>query len=134
MTEKKSSRDTEIQALLMEAVEVQLAAFKASINFWSEWVEQATKFSEESIRRLGELQSDSKENSRILLELTDLSRDSLRSMTNLPRHAAESFIRELDAFEKARKPVKKTSAKPKTRTKAKTKAKPKAKRSARIKP
>lgn len=125
MNEKNTSRDNEIQALLLEAVEVQLAAFKASINFWSEWVEQATRFSEESIRRLSELQSDPTENSRILLEMTDLSRESLRSMTHLPRHAAETFIKELDQFEKTRK-TKKTAAKPK--------AKAKAKRAARVKP
>ena len=130
MTEKTTSRDTEIQALLLEAIEVQLAAFKANINFWTEWVDEATRFSEEAIRRLSELQSDPAENSHILLEMTDLSRESLRSMTHLPRHAAESFIQELDNFEKARKTRNKSGAKPKT----KTKARPKAKRTARIKP
>lgn len=138
MTEKTTTRDTEIQALLLEAVEIQLAAFKANITFWSEWVDEATRFSEEAIRRLSELQSDPAENSRILLEMTDLSRESLRSMTHLPRRAAESFIQELDKFEQAKKPRNEGGTKPKAKTKAKTKAKAKAKakakRVARVKP
>lgn len=115
MAEKATSTDSEIQALLLEAVEVQLAAVKASINFWNEWVEEATKFSEEAIRRLSELRTDPAENSRLLLELTDVSRESLRSMTNLPRHAAENFIKELDNFEAARPPANKGGGKPKAK-------------------
>ena len=122
MPEKPTPKNSEIQGLLLEAVEVQLAAIKASINFWTEWVEEATRFSEEAIRRLADLQSEPAENSHIVLEMTDLSRESLRSMTNLPRHAAERFIRELDNFEAARNPGKNTGAKPK------------AKRSVRVKP
>lgn len=122
MTEENTKRDSEIQALLLEAVEVQLAAVKAGINFWTEWVNEATRFSEEAIRRLNELQSEPSENGRILLELTDVSRESLRSFNQLPRHAAESFIRELDNFEATRKPVKKSGVKPK------------AKRAVRVKP
>ena len=113
MTEKATPKDTEIQGILQEAVEVQLAAIKASINFWTEWVDEATRFSEEAVRRLGELQSEPAENGRILLELTDVSRESLRSMTHLPRHAAERFIQELDGFEAARKSGKKGGSKPK---------------------
>lgn len=113
MTEENTTRDSEIQALLLEAVEVQLAAVKAGINFWTEWVNEATRFSEEAIRRLSELQAEPTENGRILLELTDISRASLRSFNQLPRHAAESFIRELDNFEAGRNPAKKGGAKPK---------------------
>lgn len=122
MTEENTKRDSEIQAILLEAVEVQLAAVKAGINFWTEWINEATRFSEEAIRRLNELQSEPSENGRILLELTDVSRESLRSFNQLPRHAAETFIRELDSFEATRNPVKKSGVKPK------------AKRAVRVKP
>jgi len=144
VAEKSTSRDTDIQALLLEAVEVQLAAFRANINFWTEWVEEATRFSEQTMRRLSELQADPAENGRVLLEMTDLSRESLRSMTQLPRRSAEFFIRELDNFEKAKKsrgndseksrnkPRIKPKVKPKQKPKPKTKTK--AKRAARVKP
>lgn len=122
MTEKTTSRDSEIQALLLEATEVQLAAIKANINFWTEWVDEATRFSEEAIRRISEIRSDPSDNARILLEMTDLSRESLRSMTRLPRHAAESFIHELDNYEKAKKPRKKSGAKPKAKRVARVKS------------
>lgn len=121
MTEKTTSRDSEIQALLLEATEVQLAAIKANINFWTEWVDEATRFSEEAIRRISEIRSDPEENTRILLEMTDLSRESLRSMTHLPRHAAECFIQELDNYEKTKKSRKKGGAKPKAKRVARVK-------------
>ena len=103
MAAKKRTRDEDIQAILMNAVEVQLAAFQAGIGFWSEWVEQARKFSEETIRLMVEIQSDPSKTSRLLLEMTDVSRASLRALSDLPRHTAETFVDALDEFEKARK-------------------------------
>lgn len=122
MENKTTSRETELQEILMNAVEVQLAAFKAGIDFWVNWTEHATKFSEESIRRLNEIQSNPAESNRLLLEITDVSRETLRAMTNLPRHTAESFIGELDNFEHARKSSKKARPRPKAKRSVRAKA------------
>lgn len=122
MPKKDSTPDTEIQELLIEALEIQLAAFKSGIEFWTAWAEQATKFSEDAVRRLAELKSDSPGSSQIILEATDISREALRAMTSLPRRTAESFIEQLDEMEAARRPAKKSRPKPKP------------KRSVRVKP
>lgn len=121
MTTNKSTRQSDAEDLLMEAIEVQLAALRAGIEFWSTWVEQSTKFSEEAIKRLTEIKANPAESSRLLLEITDSSRESLRAMTRLPRITAESFIRELDHFAQARKSTTKTGTtkRPKRAAKAK---------------
>ena len=103
MVSKRQSRTEDIQEILMNAAEVQLAAFTAGIGFWSAWVQQATKFSEETIRLMAEIQAKPSETSRLVLEMTDISRASLRAMTDLPRNAATGFIEALDGFQKARR-------------------------------
>jgi Lon protease-like protein len=113
MPKKDSTPDTEIQELLIEALEVQLVTFKSGIEFWTAWTEHATKFSEDAMKRLAELKSDSPGSSQILLEATDISKEALRAMTSLPHRTAESFIEQLDAMEAARKLAKKSRAKPK---------------------
>ncbi|MHC4953475.1 MAG: hypothetical protein ACYTGZ_06265 [Planctomycetota bacterium] len=128
MASKSQSRTEDIQEILLNAVEVQLAAFTAGIGFWSSWVQQASKFSEEAIRLMGEIQANPSETNRLLLEMTDVSRASLRAMTELPRSTAEGFIETLDGFKKSR------SAAAKKPAGAKKKAKKKAKRRVRAKP
>ena len=96
MAAKRQSRTEDVQTILMNAVEVQLAAFTAGIGFWSAWVDQARKFSEETIRLMGEMQRRPTETNRLLLVMTDVSRASLRALTELPRSTAASFIDALD--------------------------------------
>ena len=115
MDKKTTSQETDIQAILVNAVEVQLATFRAGIDFWANWAELATKFSDESIRRLNEIQSNPDETNRLLLEITDASRETIRAMTDLPRNTAERFISELDKFEKSKNSSKSTSPRPKAK-------------------
>ncbi len=121
MAQKKSTTDADVQDVLMDVVEVQLAAFRAGIDFWGAWVEQASKFSEDAGSRLGEIRANPSEANRLFMEIGEASRESLRAMTDLPRQAAERFIEELGKSEPARKS-------------AKRRARPKAKRSVRAKP
>lgn len=100
MTQGESSRGADIRDVLMMAAEVQLAAFRAGIGFWGAWVEQATKFSEETSARLIEIKSNPAETNRLLLEIVDACRENLQEMINLPGHAAERFVEELDKFNK----------------------------------
>lgn len=102
MATNKSERQSDYEDLLMDAIEVQLAAVRAGIEFWSTWVEQSTKFSEEAIKRMAEIKDKPADAGRLLMEITDASRESLREMTGLPRVTAESFIKELDKFSQAR--------------------------------
>ncbi len=113
----------------MEAIELQLVAFKEGIAYWIEMGEIAKKFVSETTERLSEIKSSPSETNRLLLEITDVSKESLRAMTNLPRRTAERFIGELDEFERARK-----SSKRARKSSKKSGTRPKAKRFVRAKP
>jgi hypothetical protein len=58
------------------------------------------------------MQANPSATNRVLVEMTDVSRASLRALTELPRRTAEGFIDALDEFEKARKPAPKPKPTP----------------------
>jgi hypothetical protein len=92
----ESNREVEVREVLIEAVEVQLAALKAAITFWSEWVDRASAFVKTAASGLETARSTEKSGSKVLLELVDAGRESIRTLTELPRNAAAQFVRELD--------------------------------------
>ncbi len=103
MADPETNRQQEIQEVLVNALEVQLAALKASIGFWREWIERTSAFVKTATQTLGAIRSRDKNAKQVLLEMVDESRESMRAMTELPRNAAARFIRELDEMEKKRK-------------------------------
>jgi len=100
MAPAKGTREEELRQLLTDAIEVQLAAFKAGIGFWREWVEQTSEFVKSASSSLRTINSEGHEPKEVLLEVVDAGRASIRSMTELPRHTASRFIEELDAIKK----------------------------------
>ncbi len=111
MAENETDRAEELRSLLTDAIEVQLAALKAGISFWSDWIEEASDFVQSATDSLSNINSGSKKTEDALLELLDKGRASARSMTEIPRHTATRFIEELDAAEAKRTGAKKSSAK-----------------------
>jgi hypothetical protein len=111
MPEAETGREEELRSLLTDAIEVQLAALKAGISFWSEWIEEASSFVQSATDSLSSINSGSKKTEDALLELLDKGRASARTMTEIPRHTATRFIEELDAAEAKRTGAKKTSTK-----------------------
>jgi exonuclease V gamma subunit len=89
-------RQEDLRRLLTDAIEVQLAALKAGISFWSEWIEQTGEFVNSATKTLASINSEDQQAKDVLLELVDASRASMRSMTEIPRHSAMRFIEELD--------------------------------------
>ena len=110
MAPTKKSREEELRELLTDAIEVQLAALKAGIGFWSEWIEETSSFVQSASKTLTDINS-SDEPKEVLLELVDAGRASVRSMTELPRHTATRFIEALDEFEAKKAAKKKPTAK-----------------------
>lgn len=100
MAETEQSREEALRRLLTDAVEVQLAALKAGISFWSEWIEQTSAFVQSATKSLSAINAEDQQTKDVLLELVDSGRASLRSMTEIPRHTATRFIEELDRLEK----------------------------------
>lgn len=116
MADSETNREEELRELLTDAIEVQLAALKAGIGFWSEWIEQTSGFVQSASKTLTNINSE-EEPKEVLLELVDAGRASVRSMTELPRHTASRFIEALDEFAEKKaekKKEKKKKARPKT--------------------
>ncbi|MBC7894958.1 MAG: hypothetical protein H7066_06075 [Cytophagaceae bacterium] len=98
MTESETDLDREedLRRLLQDAIEVQLAALKAGISFWTEWIEQTSAFVQTATTSLANISSEDAKTRDVLLELVDAGRASVRSMTEIPRNTANKFIEELD--------------------------------------
>jgi hypothetical protein len=104
MTESELSREEDLRRLLTDAVEVQLAALKAGIGFWTEWIEETSKFVQSATETLSTIKAEQQQTKDVLLELVDASRASLRAMTEIPRHTATRFLDELDKMEQENGP------------------------------
>lgn len=96
MPDKGANREEEMRVLLTNALEVQLAAFKAGISFWEDWVAQASRYARVASDNLygpsgGEGVTDER-----LLKVLDAGREAMRAMLDLPRSTASRFVAELD--------------------------------------
>jgi hypothetical protein len=138
-TGQDQDRQEDLRRLLTDAIEVQLAALKAGISFWTEWIEQTGEFVNSATRALASINAEDQQAKDVLLELVDAGRASMRSMTEIPRHSALRFIEELDRVkqETSEQPTKRTpgvrpSSRPSSRQ-AKKPAKRTAKRTAKRK-
>jgi len=118
MAQSVSSRTDDVREVLINAVEVELAALKAAVSFWKQWIEHTSKYVKTTSKTLSTIRTTNKDIKEVLLEVVDAGRETMRLMTELPRKSAEGFLRELDAFDQKR-------AAP---------ARPRAKRRARAKP
>lgn len=98
MPEPETNREEELRQLLTDAIEVQLAALKAGIGFWSEWIEKTTDFVDTATKTLSNINSDDPQTKDVLLELVDAGRASAREMTEIPRNTATRFLDELDKY------------------------------------
>ena len=99
MAENEPTREEDLRRLLTDAIEVQIAALKAGISFWSEWIEQTSAFVQSASKTLSNINAEDQQAKDMLLELVDAGRASVRSMTEIPRHTATRFIEELDRLE-----------------------------------
>ncbi len=97
MAANDTSREEELRNLLTDAIEVQLAALKAGISFWSEWIEQTSGFVQSATDSLSAINAGDEKTEDALLGLLDAGRASARSMTEIPRRTAQRFLDELDA-------------------------------------
>jgi hypothetical protein len=109
MAETEPNREEELRRLLTDAIEVQLAALKAGISFWGEWIEQTSTFVTSATKTLSSINAE-EPTKDVLLELVDAGRASARALTEIPRHTAVRFLEELDrAEEKKKAPARKSA-------------------------
>lgn len=98
-SDQGQDREDDLRQLLTDAIEVQLAALRAGIGFWTEWIEETSEFVNSATKTLASISSEEQQAKDVLLELVDAGRASVRSMTEIPRHTATRFIEELDRIE-----------------------------------
>ncbi len=107
------SRTEDIRAVMMETAKVQVAALNAGIEFWSSWVESATKFAQAATTELAALSTGDADADHTLSRIADSSRTYLDAITELPGKAAARFTQELKTSPRAGvKPPRAAKAKP----------------------
>jgi hypothetical protein len=78
--------------VLTDAGRAQVAAFSAAVEFWSSWAESAASYSRRMTEELGQLsKGDTTASTEIIGRMTDLNREYLRRLTELPQLAANRF-------------------------------------------
>lgn len=132
-TTAQQEREDDLRRLLTDAIEVQLAALKAGISFWTEWIEQTSDFVQSATKTLTSINSDEQKTKDSILELIDAGRASLRNMTEIPRNTANKFIEELDKLQKETEPTPAPAPPSPDARGAKRTARPRPKRSGRAK-
>jgi hypothetical protein len=110
-----SKQSDQLRGALVEAARTQLAAVSAGIKFWAGWVESADKYTRALNDELAKLE-ESGDSTDMAGRLSDLTREYLRNMTQLPSTAVKEFNSQLETIGKA-----KAKAKPKRTRVAKAK-------------
>ena len=89
----------QLRGVLVEAARTQLAAVTAGITFWAEWVASADKYTRAVNAELAKLE-EAGESGDIVGRLSDLTREYLRTMTQLPSTAVKEFNTQLETIGK----------------------------------
>ena len=121
MVTKASSSMPGIEDILTDTAEVQLATFNAGIEFWTKWVKQTTQLSKNLEQNLDEYKNNPAKSAEILMGITEVNREYLRELNNLPKEVASKFVSEMDRLQKKKRGgTSNSTAKPKRRARAKT--------------
>jgi hypothetical protein len=103
MPTENSPRTDQLRDVLVEAARTQLAAVTAATTFWAGWVQAADKFAQGVSHELARLDDPAREDSEFVGRFTDLSREYLRDLTELPNLAVKHFNGELEKIGRPRK-------------------------------
>jgi hypothetical protein len=97
---------------MVETAKVQLATLNAGIEFWSRWVESASRFAQTSNTELAKLSTGDVKADETLSRMVDAGRIYLKAMTELPSIAVTRFNSDLEGFtEKKAEPARSAKAK-----------------------
>ena len=94
-----SIQGDQLRGVLVEAARTQLAAVTAGITFWAEWVKSADTYTRALNAELAKLE-EAGDSGDIVGRLSDLTREYLRNMTQLPSTAVKEFNSELETIRK----------------------------------
>ena len=90
-----STTNDDVRQVLLESARIQFAALNAGVAFWSKWVESTSKLAQSANEQIMVLSKDDADSNKVVGKITDLSREYLRSLTELPNQAVARFNADL---------------------------------------
>lgn len=100
MASETSKQTDEIQKLMIEAARTQLAAISAATRFWAGWAESAHKYTEAISEELAKISEGGASSQDVVGRLSDLTREYLRNLTELPNEAVRQFSGDMEKLTK----------------------------------
>jgi len=94
-----STSESQTRDVLIEAARTELAAVSAGIKFWAGWVESAERYTQALDDELARLE-ETGDSGEIVTRVSDLTREYLRDMTQLPSAAVKEFNARLETIGK----------------------------------
>jgi hypothetical protein len=96
---RSADQGDQLRGILVEAARTQLAAVSAGIRFWAGWVESADKYTRALNAELAKLEEPG-EPGDVVGRVSDLTREYLRNLTQLPSDAVKEFNTQLGTIGK----------------------------------
>jgi hypothetical protein len=89
-----------VREILVEAARTQLAAVTAATTFWAGWAEMARTYAQNVSDELAKLDREEGDPGDLLGRITDLTREYLRNLTELPTTSVQHFNTQLETIGK----------------------------------
>lgn len=86
--------------ILVEAARTQLAAVTAATTFWAGWAEMARTYAQNVSDELAKLDQEDGDAGDLLGRISDLTREYLRNLTELPTTSVQHFNAQLETIGK----------------------------------
>ncbi len=102
MAKGSKPQTDEIRQVAVAAARTELAAISAAISFWAGWVESAGRYTNGLGKELAAIEEGSVRSDDVVGRLTDLSRQYLRELSELPRSSVKQFTSELEKISRPR--------------------------------
>jgi hypothetical protein len=95
-----SKKSEELRSLMIEVARTQVAAVTAAVKFWDGWVKSADQYTQAISAELAKVDEGSEGSKEFVGRLTDLSRQYLRDLSDLPNLAVKQFTSEVEKIGK----------------------------------
>jgi hypothetical protein len=96
---ESSKQSDQLRGVVVEAARTQLAAVSAAVKFWSDWADSADKYTRAVNDELAKIE-ESGESTDLVGRLSDLTREYVRNLTQLPTAVVRDFNAQLETIGK----------------------------------
>lgn len=99
---ESEANDREVRDVLVETAQTQLAAVTAATRFWAGWAEMADRYAQVMTDELARIDAEG-DAGDLVGRLSDLTREYLRDLSELPTASVKQFNSELEKVGKTNK-------------------------------